>query len=267
MSETDQGAEILDSDLQCAQAQTIKSYDGLFAIRGSAYDRAMRSYPEARRQEFRQAIERVELAHGMAVADVPAGGGYLQRYLPSGCEWRPHEPCASFTNHHAAPDDPANAHLLPLPWPEASIDAAFSIAGVHHLEDKRPLFAELHRVVKPGGVFLLSDVATDSAVAHFLDEYVGAYNSTGHEGVFLDERTVRELQDTGWQVESCEQVDFPWVFPDLEGMAKFCHQLFDLQRSRPADTSEAITQRLGVSKLPDGVGMNWSLMTIRARRI
>lgn len=257
----------LDNASICLSSPVMQAYDDLFAVRGSAYDRAMQAFPDARGHEFRQAVERAELATGMVVADVPAGGGYLQRYLPAGCDWRPHEPCGSFTAHHAAPGDPENGRLLPLPWSDASIDAAFSLAGVHHIEDKRPLFAELHRVVRPGGTFLLSDVAAGSAVEYFLDEYVGTNNSTGHKGAYLDQTTLQDLAATSWAVELCEQVDFSWVFPDEPGMANFCHQLFDLRRSSPADTAAAIIERLGVSHAPEGVGMRWSLMTIRARRL
>lgn len=244
----------------------MQSYDELFALRGVAYDRAMHAFPSARRLEFLQAIDRMELTAGMMVADVPAGGGYLKQYLPLGCQWLPHEPCASFTVHNPRPKDLENGHLLPLPWQDGTVDAAFSIAGIHHLDDKRPLFAELHRVVKPGGALLLSDVASGSAVARFLDSYVGAYNSTGHEGIYLDEKTLQELSSTGWHTELCEVVDFPWVFPDTRAMADFCHQLFDVQRSTPAQTEEAIMQHLGISNTPEGVGIQWSLMTIRARR-
>jgi SAM-dependent methyltransferase len=244
----------------------MKGYDDLFALRGAAYDRAVHAFPGARRQEFLQAIERMELTTGMVVADVPAGGGYLRQYLPPGCEWWPHEPCASFTVHSLVTNTMENGHLLPLPWLARSVDAAFSIAGIHHLEDKRPLFAELHRVVKPCGALLLSDVAAGSAVAHFLDSYVGTYNSTGHEGIYLDEKTLQELNATGWQVELCEVVNFHWLFPETAAMADFCHQLFDITRSTPAQTEEAILQHLGIINTPDGVGMQWSLMTIRARR-
>lgn len=66
------------------QAQSVpwcqmKTYDELFETRGSAYDRAMRRYPRARDQEFRQVVERALLGEGMLVADVPAGGGRLRR--------------------------------------------------------------------------------------------------------------------------------------------------------------------------------------------
>lgn len=240
-----------------------KSYQEHFDQRGSSYDMAMRRHPYARQQEFAQAIETAKLETGMVVADVPAGGGYLQQFLPPGSTWLGHEPCASFTNHGAI--ESKGLALLPLPWRAASVDAAISLAGVHHIDDKRPLFADLFRVVKPGGRLVVSDVAAGSAVARFLDGYVGAHNSTGHEGVFLDEKTLVQLGAAGWSVQSHSMRDFLWVFPDRTAMAAFCHELFDLRTSSVADTQAAIETQLGVTDLSDGtVGMRWSLMTISA---
>lgn len=225
----------------------------------------MRSYLDARYQEFAQAIEAAGLLPGMVVADVPAGGGYLRRYLPAGCTWQGHEPCASFTHHSAATN--TGSPLLPLPWWDASVDVAISLAGVHHIDDKRPLFAELWRVVKPGGRLVVSDVAAGSTVAQFLDGYVGAHNSTGHEGVFIDEDTLVELRAAGWAVQSHGVRDFHWVFADRSAMAAFCHALFDLRTSSVLDTQHAIESQLGVHCRPDGtLGMAWSLMTIIAQR-
>jgi SAM-dependent methyltransferase len=245
----------------------MKTYDELFTVRGSAYDRAMQRYPMARAQEFAQAVLRAGIEPGQVVADVPAGGGYLQRYLPRGSICRGHEPCSSFTHHGAVQAATAPQALLPLPWVDASIDAAISLAGVHHLADKRPLFSELHRVLKPGGRFVLSDVAAESPVARFLDGYVGDHNSTGHEGVFLDEHTLAELHSTGWQVQAVEQVNFHWVFTDRDAMGAFCNELFDLQRAQPGVTEHTLDTELGVCDFgAQGLGLNWSLMTIVALR-
>jgi len=199
----------------------------------------------------------------MVVADVPAGGGYLQGYLPDGCIWWGHEPCASFTNHQSGGNQ--SVPLLPLPWPNGSVDAAISLAGVHHIDDKRPLFAELYRVAKPGGRLVVSDVASGSSVAQFLDGYVGEHNSTGHEGVFLDERTLQALRAAGWTIEHSELQHFHWRFTDRKAMAEFCLELFDLRTSSVADTQSAIETQLGVTDLSEGcVGMHWSLMTVLA---
>lgn len=225
----------------------------------------MRRYPYARQQEFAQAIAAARLSPGLVVADVPAGGGYLERHLPSDCRWLGHEPCASFF-HHGRQTERA-APLLPLPWTNASVDAAISLAGVHHIDDKRPLFAELLRVVKPGGRLVVSDVAAGSAVARFLDDYVGTHNSTGHEGVFLDQNTLQELASAGWTVEEHSIRSFHWMFADRVAMVEFCHELFDMRSATEADTRAVIETQLGVTDHQDGaVGMHWSLMTIVAVR-
>lgn len=242
-----------------------KSYEDHFDQRGSAYDLAMRRFPHARKEEFAQVIGAARLQPGMRVADVPAGGGYLQAYLPAGCEWLGHEPCPSFTNHGT--DAPTGLPLLPLSWDDASVDAAISLAGIHHIAYKRPFFAELFRVTKPGGTLVVSDVAAGSAVARFLDGYVGAHNSTGHDGLFLDEGTLEGLRSAGWSIEHSGVRDFEWVFANRADMASFCHALFDLRTSSEADTLAAIETQLGVTERPDGaVGMKWSLLTIRAAK-
>ncbi len=239
----------------------MKDYAEIFELRGSRYDKAMRQHPKARDEEFKQIISRACLTSTESVADVPAGGGYLKSYLPDGCMWLGHEPCSSFTSHGNTFSE--KNKLLPLPWDNENIDIAMSLAGVHHIEDKRPLFLEINRVIKPGGRFVLSDVATDSAVAYFLDDYVGKYNSTGHQGIFLDEITLKELKESNWIINTSEQVNFHWKFDDLEEMEIFCNDLFDIGRVKKGQTIKAIEDLLSVSELPDGsFGMNWSLRTI-----
>jgi SAM-dependent methyltransferase len=241
------------------------SYQEHFDQRGCPYDLAMQRYPGAQQQEFAQAIAAAKIQPGMLVADVPAGGGYMQNFLPAGCGWLGHEPCESFINHGAVATE--KFPLLPLPWREATVDAAISLAGIHHIDDKHPLFAELHRVVKPGGRLVVSDVATGSSVARFLDGYVGTHNSTGHKGMYLDDHTLIELSTEGWTIQSYCEIDFHWAFPDRHAMADFCHEFFDLRTSSVTDTQAAIEAQLGVTDLLDGtVGMMWSLMTIIAQK-
>jgi len=45
----------------------------------------------------------------------------------------------------------------PLPYAEHSFDAAFSKDAMVHIPDKAALFAEVMRVLKPGGVFVAAD--------------------------------------------------------------------------------------------------------------
>lgn len=244
----------------------MKTFVDIFQQRGSAYDRAMRRFPHARDMEFAQLVQAARLQPGDVVADVPAGGNYLQHHLPPSCQWVGWEPCSSFS-HHGAASERLGAPLLPLPWPADFVDVAISLAGVHHLEDKKPFFAECHRVVKPGGRLVVSDVLENSPVAHFLDIFVGANNSTGHEGAYLNGHSADELRETGWAIERTQVNDFYWQFSGLRNMAAFCHGLFDLRLCSLAATAAAIEKHLGVKRFPDGTrGMAWQLMTITAHK-
>lgn len=42
-----------------------------------------------------------------------------------------------------------------LPFDDASFDIACSMGVLHHIEDPRPMIAEMHRVLKPGGRIIL----------------------------------------------------------------------------------------------------------------
>lgn len=241
----------------------MKSYDELFALRGSTYDQAMTAFPDARKAEFDQLFRDFRPGVGSRVGDIPAGGGYLKDFLPAGCEWYGHEPCASFTNHGANEGNAAGIPLLPVPWPEEHVDIVCSLAGVHHLDDKCPLFSEIHRVTRQGGRFVLSDVEEGSNVSRFLDEFVGEWNSTGHEGVYLNMQTLAELQSTGWNVEQAETSNFHWKFADREQMVAFCGRLFDITRASSQQIDDAIESMLGTTETSDGgIAMNWALMTI-----
>jgi len=236
------------------------NYEELFQLRGAPYDGAMTRFPEARREEFLNTIARANLSPGARVGDVPAGGGYLARYLPQGCTWLGHEPCASF-GHGVTGQD---RDLLPLPWGDASVDAALSVAGVHHLDDKAPLFTELARVVRPDGRLVLADVHEASAVSRFLDGWVDRHNSTGHVGSYLGDHTIDELRRAGFDIVSAERVPFHWRFSTLDDMGEFAHRLFDLRSSTPSETARTIAAELGVDALPDGVGMRWELFMVAA---
>lgn len=243
----------------------LKEYAEVFDERGQSYHRAMRRFPDARAEEFRQAVRRAGLGRGTRVADVPAGGGYLRDFLPRGCTWHGHEPSAGFSLHGGGAGPSAGMTLIPLPWPSDSMDVTISIAGIHHTADKQGLFAELRRVTRPGGRLVLSDVESGSPQAQFLDGFVDAHTSTGHRGLYLDDATERELASVGWRLIDSELVRFHWVFGHRDELAAFCRDLFGLRDVGAAEILAAVENELGMDDLDDGrAGMRWALRTITA---
>ena len=235
----------------------LNHYENIFDVRGSCYDDAMRQYPNARDLEFKQLVDSANFRNNLVIVDVPAGGRYLQNYLPQCCDYRPYEPCASFLG------DKVSGNLLPLPFSDNIADIAFSLAGVHHIEDKLSFFDEVYRVVKQKGQFVLSDVEKDTPTALFLDEYVGKHNKTGHDGIYLNENTYHELEQVGWYIETKELIKYHWCFNNEESMALFCNSLFDLKSRTLKQTLNAIESYLGIDSLDNGkIGMRWSLRTI-----
>ncbi len=239
------------------------NYEDIFRERGAAYAHAMAAWPDARREEFLLPVDRAALQAGDVVVDVPAGGGYLQRYLPAAVHWLGHEPCASFFATSAAGDQP----LLPLPWANGFADAALSIAGVHHQEDKLPLYREIHRVLKPGGRFVLADVHADSDVARFLDSFVGRYNSTGHRGIYLTATDIPRLEACGFRVVAAERLAYHWWFSTRTDMSDFCRLLFDMRDIDSPAVADGIESQLGVSDRDGEIGMRWELYALTAVRL
>jgi len=104
---------------------------------------------------FRCVLER-GLPSGARILDAPCGAGALTMALGE----RGYKMCG-------ADVDPAAAALLgdafktadlsrPLPWPDGFFDAALSVEGIEHLENRHAYVRELARVLKPGGTLVLT---------------------------------------------------------------------------------------------------------------
>ena len=110
-------------------------------------------------------------------------------------------------------------NLLPLPHQDNSLDVTFSIAGVHHIQNKSLLFTDITRVTTTNGQLIVADVYKNSAVGHFLDTFIGSHNSTGHDGIYIDDATLDVLVSSGWQVVATNRKPVYWSFKDETAMA------------------------------------------------
>ncbi len=96
--------------------------------------------------------------------------------------------------------------LAPLALPDASADVVVSNCAINHAPDKEAVYREIHRVLKPGGRFVVADVIAEEELPDAVRsdpaawaacyggaipeaEYVGAARRAGFEALEVLERS------------------------------------------------------------------------------
>ncbi len=244
----------------------FETYEEIFDKRGDRYHYAMQSYPEAREKEFRNLLKYSQVDQEDIIADIPAGGCYFKKYLQNGHLYFVESSeeflsrCQGGLNKILCPVDD-------LPFKTGFFDKVYSLAGTHHLEDKRPLFAEVHRVLKTDGDFVYADVKTGSREDDFLNIFVDRYNSMGHKGIFINEATIAAMERFGLKVQTAEYLDFTWNFASEADMIDFVKNLFGLDLAANDDEIlRGIDSYLGYHQEDGKVYMNWGLYYLHATK-
>lgn len=238
-------------------------YFEIFEQRGSRYDKAMRAFPQARDAEFLELLRGVNVATPGRVYDIPAGGGYLEKFLPAGTELLEFEPSSHFSSRRAE-----NVDLEALKLPAGpGADLVVCLAALHHIANKPGFFSTALHALRPGGWYCVGDVAAGSRIAHFLDNYVGPHSGMGHSGDYLIDDPSQYAAWSGGQAElmRCEIAPCPWHFADTTGLAAFCRDLFGLNGLGDDQLVDALDQHIGLSRSDSGVSLDWELLYLQYR--
>jgi SAM-dependent methyltransferase len=87
-----------------------------------------------------------------------------------------------------------------LPLADDSFDAVFMLGGVHHVNDRSRLFAEIHRILKPGGRFYFREPVSDFILWRWIRAVVYRLSPAldhATERPLLHRETVPVLEDSG----------------------------------------------------------------------
>lgn len=239
-------------------------YEKVFAERGWRYLRALNRFPEARAEEFKTAAIAARVEPGHRVVDVPAAGGMMARYLPEGCSVVRLECAPGFSSGDQLRSH-ARADYSCWPLADASADRVISVAGVHHVEDKRPFYSEGVRCLAPGGVLLLAEVAEGSVIDRFLDGFIDRYNPQGHKGFYLNDQTLVDLQQSGLEIESVVEQAYHWNFAAASDLHAYCSDQFGLKSLAEDQFVAELTEYLPLEiDQQQRVKLPWVLRHIRA---
>jgi SAM-dependent methyltransferase len=238
------------------------TYIDIFSRRADSYHEAMTRWPDARRAEFAAVLEPLTLPAGAVLCDLPSAGGYLRQWLPSdGIDYVAIEPSGHFFEN-CPEDDRARRLCCPIEavaLEDRSVDHVVSVAGLHHVPDLGPVFAEMARIVRPGGKVVIVEVDSGSRTARFLNGFVDAHNPAGHDGRFLDAGTAGLLEHAGLRIQDDAAVLPPWSFGSPVEMGAFCTLLFGMQGVSPIEVADALDVQFERCDGPGAINIAWPL--------
>jgi SAM-dependent methyltransferase len=242
----------------------LDGYDDIFTARGDAYHDAMTRWPEARAEELSLLLRALRPHADEVLVDAPAGGGYLAALLPPEVHYVAVEAARSFFAR-CPESDTRRRVLCPLSkieLPDGAADVVASLAGLHHEPDVDAVFAELVRILRPGGRLGVADVRLGSAPDRFLNGFVHEHSRLGHRGAFFDETLADRLAEAGLREVALAPAPLRWRLPDDAALVAFVRLLFGVDRASAAEIRGALEEILGTEPLPGGgVALRWELLT------
>ena len=253
-------------------ANTMDGYQKVFDARGHLYNDAMSDSPGARDRERASLLALVSLRPGQSIMDAPAGGGFVADGVHALSGGRAALFCVEPSQRFSAPIGDRypvlNCPLQAVPLPDHSIDVILSLAGLHHIGDRAPVYREWARLLPPGGQLAVADVADGTGTARFLNGFVNRHTPGGHDGVFISESEFSKgMAEAGLRVAEDQLKDVPWQFPDHSVLGRFCQTLFGITRASADEVAAALERDVGVDLQPGGgVLLRWQLRYALAHR-
>ncbi|MEP5611582.1 MAG: methyltransferase domain-containing protein [Cyclobacteriaceae bacterium] len=241
----------------------MQGYEEIFIKRGRSYHSAMAKSPDARVEEFNLMVEFISPQKDGRILDLPAGGGYLKRYLPPNLSYLAYDFSGEFDDNHTGVRKCKEATI---DLSSESVDVVASLAALHHIVDRDSFYGEMHRTLKSNGQFILGDVVEGSKPDYFLNVFVNRWNSMGHTGRFMDaEVDSHELEGAGFSVEF-RRKSFYWNFQNKTEAMDFFRNLFYLDKNpSKKELFEALSQ-LGCVQENNRFRVKWSLGFLLAKK-
>lgn len=118
-----------------------------------------------------------------------------------------------------------------MPLPDHAVDVIISNCVVNLSTDKRAVFEEAFRVLRPGGRLAISDIVLTRSLPHPYDEMISAWTGC-IAGALVHDDLLALLKETGFVDGEVEVVQV-WEFPEVPELAEAVTSSF-IRASKPA---------------------------------
>jgi hypothetical protein len=116
-------------------------------------------------------------------------------------------------------------------------------------------------------LLVLADAEDCSITARFLDGWVSDHNTMGHHGWYLNQHTIQQLENTGFECISHENRDYHWIFENPLQVGEYCKLMFGIDLADEREVSDALAREIGFDELKDDhIGLRWQLHFITVRK-
>lgn len=242
-------------------------YTDIFTGRAGGYATASLRWPEIRSQEFASYFACLGLRAGDRFLDVPCGHGQAFQLVPSDVEYVGLDPAEDFVLACASACAPVvQSNLRHLPFHAQTFHVVGSLTGVHHEIDRREIYSEWFRILRPGGRLVLMDVWVDSRTGVFLNGFVNDWNSQGHQGDFLMKADLDVLRQVGFDQILLSQMDYCWHAPSDAAMHDFMLDLFGLDLQPGLALMRRAWLELGWTPMDAACHIPWTLAAVTATK-
>jgi len=245
------------------------SYKTIFDKRALDYIKALNIFPEVRRDEFNSFIQLLQLKENENFLDAPCGTGICASFINESIQYTGLDPCATFADYcKNCGLNTIQADMEQQIFAKDNFDVIGSLAGVHHISDRKALYSEWYRILKPGGRLILLDVEENSLPSIFLNNFVNQYNSMGHQGLFLNENDKTLLNMAGFKDIEYKEIESKWTALNKEAMCKFMRVLFTLDKLKnDILLGEELNKGFKTIETNLSYQIIWSLTCIKAKKI
>lgn len=190
-----------------------------------AFGKAACSYEQSARLQREVALDTLPLLKDVPVGvllDLGCGPGWFHSHLSTWCNelWAldisPQMLAKTQSQQIASRLMLASAEQIPVA--ASSVDVVFSSLMLQWSDKPQQVLAEIYRVLKPGGRFVLTTLVDGS-----LDEFHRAWQHAGYASPalqFLDTATLLQLATETGLVTKAQQKSYTWFFADVFSVAR-----------------------------------------------